>query len=82
MANILKYNGITYVRRGTVEDNGQYDHYYYTTNIEKTYNIIYEGQRGTLTTDTLYYINDVFAEILRSSHSFHAVTFSESHSEP
>jgi hypothetical protein len=43
MANILKYNGITYVRRGTVEDNGQYDHYYYTTNIEKTYNIIYEG---------------------------------------
>ena len=31
---------------------------------------------------TLYYINDVFAEILRSGHSFHAVTFSESQSEP
>ena len=31
---------------------------------------------------TLYYIYDVFAEILRSGHSFHAVTFSESHSEP
>ena len=64
MANILKYNGITYVRRGTVEDNGQYDHYYYTTNIEKTYNIIYEGQRGTLTTDTLYYINEETDQII------------------
>ena len=64
MANILKYNGITYVRRGTVEDNGQYDHYYYTTNIEKTYNIIYEGQKGTLTTDTLYYINEETDQII------------------
>ena len=31
---------------------------------------------------TLYYMYDVFAEILRSGHSFHAVTFSESYSEP
>ena len=31
---------------------------------------------------SLPYIYDVFAEILRSGHSFHAVTFSESHSEP
>ena len=31
---------------------------------------------------TLYYIYDVFAKIFRSGHSFHAVTFSESQSEP
>ena len=31
---------------------------------------------------SLPYIYDVFAEILRSGHSFHAVTFSESQSEP
>lgn len=64
MSNILKFNGITYVKRGTPEDNGQYDHYYYTTNIEKTYNIIYEGQRGTLTTNTVYYINEETDQII------------------
>ena len=31
---------------------------------------------------SLPYIYDVFAEILRSGHSCHAVTASESHSEP
>ena len=31
---------------------------------------------------TLYYIYDVFAEILRSGHSRHAVTGSESYSDP
>lgn len=56
-SNILKYNGITYVIRGSAEDNGQYDHYYYKQVVEQTYNILYEGQRGTLTTTTVYYID-------------------------
>lgn len=55
--NILKYNGITYVIRGSVEDNGQYDHYYYKQVVDQTYNVIYEGQRGTLTTTTVFYID-------------------------
>lgn len=56
-SNILKYNGITYVIRGSAEDNGQYDHYYYKQVVEQTYNIMYKGQRGTLTTTTVYYID-------------------------
>ena len=42
-SNILKYNGITYVIRGSSDDNGLYDHYYYKKTISETYHIIYEG---------------------------------------
>lgn len=54
---MLKYNNIIYVKKGTAEDNGQYDHYYYTKYITNTYNIIYEGQRGTLKTSTNYFFD-------------------------
>lgn len=56
-SNILRYNGINYVIKGSADDNGQYDHYFYKQTIEKLYNIIYEGQRGTLTTITVYYMD-------------------------
>ena len=46
---MIIHDGIKYVQRGTSEDNGQYDHYYYTDNITKTYNITYEGKRGVQT---------------------------------
>jgi len=41
--NLLTYNGITYVIRGSVNDTGEYDHFFYKKDIINTYNIIYEG---------------------------------------
>lgn len=61
---MIIHDGIKYVQRGTSEDNGQYDHYYYTDNITKTYNITYEGKRGVLTKTYKVYINEETDQII------------------
>lgn len=61
---MITKNGVTYVLRNSSEDNGKYSHYYYTDKIVKTYNIIYEGQRGTLTTTTVVYLDEDTDQII------------------
>ena len=62
--NLLTYNGITYVIRGSVNDTGEYDHFFYKKDIINTYNIIYEGQRGTLTINYSVYIDEETDQII------------------
>ena len=48
--NKLIYNGITYIKRGSSLDNGNYEYYFYSKEVRNTYNILYEQQYpGTVT---------------------------------
>ncbi len=60
---MININGKKYVMRGSSEDNGTYS-YYYTDTITNTYNIIYEGQRGTVTLSTVVYKDESTNEII------------------
>ena len=57
---MILHNGIKYTIRGSSEDNGQFDHYFYTKTITNTYNnIIYKGYNAVLTkTYTAYFDED------------------------
>ena len=80
---MITVNNITYILRGSSEDNGKYSHYYYTDTVTASYNIIYEGQRGTISTSTLVYIDedtdqifykDYFSYILKYGSTTRAAT--------
>ena len=62
---MIIHDGIKYVLRGTAEDNGQYDHYYYTDTIKNTYDIIYEGKRAVLTKTYKVYINEETDQMIK-----------------
>ena len=69
---MILHNGIKYTIRGSSEDNGQFDHYFYTKTITNTYNnIIYKGYNAVLTkTYTAYFDEDTDQLIKRDYFSW------------
>lgn len=65
---MILHNGIKYVLRGSSEDNGTYDHYYNTKEIRSTYNIRYDGQKGTLTKTYVVYIDEATGDIIQKDY--------------
>ena len=69
---MILHNGIKYTIRGSSEDNGQFDHYFYTKIITNTYNnIIYKGYNAVVTkTYTAYFDEDTDQLIKRDYFSW------------
>lgn len=62
---IIKANNKIYVLQGSSEDNGQTNNYYITHNVSRTYNIIYDGIQGTITTKYILYLDQDNNTILK-----------------
>lgn len=52
---MITINGKDYIIKGSPEDNGLYEYFYYEDKLITTYNIEIEGQRGTLTKTSVIY---------------------------
>ena len=62
----LLINNIKYVIQGSNEDNGDItNHYYIEYTIDKTYNIKYDGDNGTITTSQKCYIDTQTKQIIK-----------------